>query len=66
MLFHERGFDATTLVEMAGKAKIQKQTMIRYFGSKDAIALAFPRVALDKFRGKILDPNAEVRKILQS
>jgi AcrR family transcriptional regulator len=55
-LFHERGFAATTLEDIAGKAGILKQTVLRYFGSKDALALAFGQVALDKFRTGLLDP----------
>ena len=55
-LFHERGFAATTLEEIAGNAGIHKQTVLRYFGSKDAIALAFRQVALDKFKAGLLDP----------
>jgi AcrR family transcriptional regulator len=55
-LFHERGFAATTLEEIAAKAGIHKQTVLRYFGSKDAIALAFRQVALDKFKAGLLDP----------
>jgi AcrR family transcriptional regulator len=55
-LFHERGFAATTLEDIAREAGIHKQTVLRYFGSKDAIALAFRQVALDKFKAGLLDP----------
>src|SRR5579875_3365201 len=62
-LFHERGFAATTLVDIAAKAGVHKQTVLRYFGSKDAIALAFRRVALDKFKAGLLDPARELSVI---
>jgi AcrR family transcriptional regulator len=55
-LFHSRGYAATTLEEIAEKAGVHKQTVLRYFGSKEGIALAFRQVALDKFREGLLDP----------
>jgi AcrR family transcriptional regulator len=59
-LFHERGFGATTLEEIAAKAGIHKQTVLRYFGSKEAIALAFRQVALDQFKAGLLDPDRKM------
>lgn len=59
-LFHDRGFAATKLEDIAARAGIHKQTVLRYFGSKEAIALAFRQVALDKFKAGLLDPAREV------
>ena len=53
-LFHERGFGATKLEDIAASAGVHKQTVLRYFGSKEGIALAFRQVALDKFRDGLL------------
>jgi AcrR family transcriptional regulator len=55
-LFHKKGFAAATLEEIGAKAGVHKQTVLRYFGSKDEIALAFRQVALHKFRKGLLDP----------
>jgi AcrR family transcriptional regulator len=59
-LFHKKGFGAATLEEIAAKAGVHKQTVLRYFGSKDEIAVAFRQVALHNFRKGLLDPNRSV------
>lgn len=62
-LFQERGFAATTLVDIAAKAGVHKQTVLRYFGSKDAIALAFRKTALHRFKTGLHDPAREISVI---
>lgn len=59
-LFHERGYGATTLEDIADRAGVHKQTVLRYFGSKEGIALAFRQIALQKFRAGLLDPARTV------
>jgi AcrR family transcriptional regulator len=59
-LFHKKGFAAATLEEIAAKAGVHKQTVLRYFGSKDEIAVAFRQVAFHNFRKGLLDPNRSV------
>lgn len=59
-LFGKRGFAATTLEEIAHKAGVHKQTVLRYFGSKEEIALAFRQVALHNFKKGLLDPNRKM------
>ena len=59
-LFGKRGFAATTLEDIARKASVHKQTVLRYFGSKEEIALAFRQVALHNFKKGLLDPNRTV------
>lgn len=39
-LFRKKGFDATTLEEIADAADVHKQTVLRYFKSKEEIAFA--------------------------
>lgn len=62
-LFHEQGFAATTLERIAVRAGVHKQTVLRYFGSKDEIALEFRKVALRQFRAGLLDPARKVSVI---
>jgi AcrR family transcriptional regulator len=55
-LFHRQGYAATTLEDIAAQAHVHKQTVLRYFGSKEEIALAFRQLAIDQFRKGLLDP----------
>src|SRR5216684_4727750 len=55
-LFHDRGFAGTKLADIAAMAGVHKQTVLRYFGSKEEIALAFRQVALGKFKHGLTDP----------
>jgi AcrR family transcriptional regulator len=59
-LFHKRGFAATTLEDIAAEAGIHKQTVLRYFKSKEGIALAFRQVALERFKQGLQDPSREL------
>lgn len=59
-LFRKRGFAATTLEDIARKAGVHKQTVLRYFGSKEEIALAVRQVALHNFKKGLLDPDRQV------
>jgi AcrR family transcriptional regulator len=40
-LFEEQGYDATTLEQIAEAAEVHKQTVLRYFKSKEDIAFAY-------------------------
>jgi len=55
-LFHRQGYAATTLEDIAAQAHVHKQTVLRYFGSKEEIALAFRQLAIDQFKKGLLDP----------
>lgn len=59
-LFRRRGFGATTLEDIALRAAVTKQTILRYFGSKDGIVLAFRQVALHNFEKGLQDPLRRV------
>jgi AcrR family transcriptional regulator len=39
-LFHEQGYEATTLDELVESVEVSKRTFFRYFDSKEAVALA--------------------------
>lgn len=39
-LFNQQGYDATTLDELVESVQVSKRTFFRYFGSKEAVALA--------------------------
>ena len=56
-LFRKRGFTATTLEDVAAKAGVHKQTVLRYFTSKEQIALAFRQIALRSFERGLTDPS---------
>ncbi|WP_293454584.1 TetR/AcrR family transcriptional regulator [Phenylobacterium sp.] len=49
-LFGERGYDATTLEEVAERADVHKRTLLRYFPTKAHLVLHYQYAALDEFR----------------
>jgi AcrR family transcriptional regulator len=49
-LFRKRGFDSTTLEEIADGADVHKQTVLRYFKSKEEIAFASRIRIFEDFR----------------
>jgi AcrR family transcriptional regulator len=55
-LFEEKGFEATTLEEIADRADVHKQTVLRYFKAKQDIALAPHADILRRFETELLDP----------
>jgi AcrR family transcriptional regulator len=52
-LFLEHGFDAVTLERVANDCDISVRTILRYFDSKEAVALARERDRLDQFTAEI-------------
>lgn len=48
-LFGERGYDATTLEEVAEQADVHKRTLLRYFPTKAHLVLHYQYAALDQF-----------------
>jgi AcrR family transcriptional regulator len=49
-LIHERGYDKTSLEDIAEAAETSVSTLLRYFGSKERLALAAQVGAFERFR----------------
>jgi AcrR family transcriptional regulator len=49
-LIRQRGYDRTSLEDIADAAEISVSTLLRYFGSKERLALAAHVEALERFR----------------
>jgi AcrR family transcriptional regulator len=56
-LFRERGYEATSLEDIADAAETSVSTVLRYFGSKERLALASHVEALERFRTIAADPG---------
>jgi AcrR family transcriptional regulator len=56
-LFDSQGYDSTTLEQIAELADVHKQTVLRYFRSKEEIALAFRAQAIEDFEAGLFDPE---------
>lgn len=56
-LFSSQGFDATTLDQIADLAEVHKQTVFRYFPSKQSIALARNIELLEIFERDVQSPE---------
>ncbi|HTF55012.1 MAG TPA: TetR family transcriptional regulator [Pseudonocardia sp.] len=58
-LFAQRGFDATTVDEVAEAAEVSRRTLFRYFGTKGDIVMEWARgttaVLTESLRGRPLD-----------
>ena len=56
-LFYSRGYDATTLEEVAAAAGVHVQTLYRHFPNKQELASYSDRRWFEKFRDRITDPG---------
>lgn len=56
-LFASKGYEATTLEEVADGAGLHVQTLYRHFPNKPDLATAGDQALLDRFRTAILDVN---------
>ncbi|HEX2038182.1 MAG TPA: TetR family transcriptional regulator [Acidimicrobiales bacterium] len=56
-LFQEQGFQATTLEQICTEAEIAPQTLLRYFESKQHLALAPTFDGLARFRSELSSPT---------
>src|SRR5260370_40319887 len=62
-LFSEKGFDETTMRDIAAKADVALGAAYYYFASKDAIVLAFYQEMQEESHESILDALAGRRKL---
>src|ERR1700744_4844143 len=58
-LFGERGFEATTVGDIAARAGLTKRTFFRYFGDKREVLFAGSEVMQEKFVAAIVAAPAE-------
>src|SRR5689334_13520133 len=68
-MFHTRGFDATTMRDIAARAEMAIGAAYYYFDSKDAIVLAFydqARIEMEPRLVKALEESRDLRKRLHS
>ena len=59
-IFRERGFDQTTLEEIADEAEMSVSSLLRYFGSKERLALAHHIDHLESCRLHLADDSKSV------
>ncbi len=59
-LFGERGYDSTSLEDIAHEAEMSVSSILRYFGSKERLALAHHVDRLENFRAHLADESAPV------
>jgi AcrR family transcriptional regulator len=71
-MFHDRGFDSTTMRDIAGNAGVATGAAYYYFDSKDAIVLAFYDLArrdmepsLEEALGESRELKDRLRKIIE-
>lgn len=64
-LFEQQGYAETTLNQIADMAEVHKQTILRYFATKEDIALALHFATLEQFRDALERPDRSI-SVLQS
>ncbi|MGN6723678.1 MAG: TetR/AcrR family transcriptional regulator [Marmoricola sp.] len=59
-MFRERGYDNTSLEDIANEAEMSVSSLIRYFGNKENLALARHLDHLEAFRAHLADESKPV------
>jgi AcrR family transcriptional regulator len=59
-LFAQRGYDQTSLEDIANEAEMSVSSLVRYFGSKERLALAHHLDHLEAFRAHLADDGLPV------
>jgi len=62
-LFERRGFEATTLEQIAVGAGVHRQTVLRHFETKEEIALSIRIASFDAFVAALNDPDRQISVI---
>lgn len=66
-LFFEKGFDSTSVDEIAGRLELSKGTIYLYFGSKEELYFAVAKeglgIARDLFRDALSGPGTGLKKL---
>ncbi len=62
-LFAAKGYANTTLDEISAEVEIRTQTLLRYFDSKAALAVAPMAAVVEDLRAKVTDPERTVDTI---
>src|ERR1700744_5458428 len=57
-LFGERGFEATTVADIAARAGLTKRTFFRYFGDKREVLFSGSKILEETFIKGVLDAPA--------
>lgn len=65
-LFRDRGFDRTTVGDIADRAGISPRTFFRYFPSKDHVIFTDHAAALAELRGRLRSALAELLSALRA
>lgn len=58
-LFHEQGFDATTVEQIADAVEISPRTFFRYFGTKEDVLFGDAPDRLEQFRATLAAADAD-------
>ncbi|OJZ68979.1 hypothetical protein BRW65_24175 [Mycobacterium paraffinicum] len=59
MMFREHGYDAVTLEQIADASVMSVRTILRYFNTKEALALAAEHDMLQAFRALLVDRDTD-------
>jgi AcrR family transcriptional regulator len=59
-IFNDRGFDATSVSDIAGALKMTKAGLYHYFESKEALLLEIMNFGLDRVRDEVILPVQEI------
>src|SRR5471030_724368 len=60
-IFHDRGYDATSVSDVAKALGITKAGLYHYFESKEALLLEITNYGLDRVRDDVIVPVKDIR-----